>query len=95
MTKLTAPEIKAAQATIPAWSRRGACLRRTYEFPSFPGAVKFVNTVAQAAEKARHHPDINIRWNRVTLALTTHDASGLTEKDFALAARCDALAEKL
>lgn len=95
MARLTTLEIKAAQATVPTWSKRGARLQRTYEFQGFPAAVKFVNTVAQAAEKARHHPDIEIRWNRVTLTLTTHDAGGLTEKDFALAARCDAFAGKL
>jgi len=50
-----------------------------------------VNAVAEAAEKAWHHPDIDIRWNKVTLALSTHDAGGLTEKDFALAKEFDAL----
>ena len=51
--------------------------------------MKFVNAVAKAAEKACHHPDIDIRWNKVTLALTTHDAGGLTEKDFDLARKFD------
>jgi 4a-hydroxytetrahydrobiopterin dehydratase len=54
--------------------------------------MKFVNAVAQLAEQFQHHPDMDIRWNKVTLALTTHDAGGLAEKDFALARRCDALA---
>ena len=54
--------------------------------------MKFVNAVAAAAESAQHHPDIDIRWNKVTLALSTHDAGGLTEKDFALARHCDTLA---
>ena len=54
--------------------------------------MKFVNAVARSAEKACHHPDIDVRWNKVTLALTTHDAGGLTEKDFVLAAKCDKLA---
>lgn len=92
MSPLTAPEIKAALAIIPAWQRRGSVIRRTYEFADFVAAMKFVNAVARAAEKANHHPDIDVRWNKVTLALTTHDAGGLTAKDFELAARLDRLA---
>ena len=94
MTKLTAAEIKVAQATVPQWQRKGAVIRRTFEFADFVEAMKFVNAVARAAERAQHHPDLDIRWNRVTLALTTHDAGGLTARDFALAAKCDALAAK-
>ena len=67
-------------------------ISRTFEFADFPAAMKFVNPVARAAEKSCHHPDIDIRWNKVTLALTTHDAGGLTEKDFTLAAKFDSLA---
>lgn len=92
MPKPAPAEIKAALAALPNWTRRGAIIRRTYEFPDFAAAMKFVNAVARAAEKANHHPDVDIRWNRVTLALTTHDAGGLTDKDFALAAQCDRLA---
>jgi 4a-hydroxytetrahydrobiopterin dehydratase len=55
--------------------------------------MKFVNSVAELAEQVQHHPDIDVRWNRVTLALTTHDAGGLTEKDLALARDCDARAD--
>ena len=91
MAKLTPAGIKTALARVPAWTRRGAVIRRTFEFADFLAAMKFVNTIAKLAEKAGHHPDIDIRWNKVTLALTTHDAGGLTEKDFALAARSDAL----
>ena len=54
--------------------------------------MKFVNAVAALAEQAQHHPEVDIRWNRVTLALTTHDVGGLTAKDFALARQCDAVA---
>lgn len=89
MSKLTAGEIKAALTTVPLWRRTGPAIRRTYEFADFPGALRFVNAVARLAEKANHHPDIDIRWNRVTLALSTHDAGGLTAKDFALARNCD------
>jgi 4a-hydroxytetrahydrobiopterin dehydratase len=62
-----------------------------FQFKDFPAAVKFVNAVAELAEEAQHHPDIDIRWNKVTLALTTHDAGGLTEKDFLLAKKSDEL----
>ena len=92
MNKLTPVAIKAALPSIPQWRRTAAVIRRTFEFDDFVVAMKFVNAVAKAAEKAGHHPDIDIRWNKVTLALTTHDAGGLTEKDFALAAKADALA---
>ena len=94
MPKLTPIEIKAAHATVPSWTKRGAVIRRTYAFADFVAAIRFVSLVAKAAEKAAHHPDIDIRWSKVTLALTTHDAGGLTAKDFTLAARCDALASR-
>ena len=92
MTKLTAAQIKSSLATIPSWRRKASIITRTYEFKDFVDAMKFVNVIARAAEKAWHHPDIDIRWNQVRLALTTHDAGGLTEKDFALAAKFDELA---
>jgi 4a-hydroxytetrahydrobiopterin dehydratase len=95
MTKLSPPRIQAALAPLPDWTRKGSVIRRTYAFKDFVVAVKFVNAVAKLAEKACHHPDIDLRWNKVSLALTTHDAGGLTEKDFALAAKCDAAAAKL
>lgn len=92
MEKLTPTAIKTALADLPEWRKTGAVIRRTYAFADFVTAMKFVNAVARAAERAAHHPDVDIRWNRVTLALTTHDAGGLTSKDFALARKCDALA---
>lgn len=92
MPKLTPKAITAALRYAPRWRKRGRAIARTYEFKDFPAAMKFVNAVARAAEKAWHHPDIDIRWNKVTLALTTHDQGGLTEKDFELAARFDAQA---
>jgi len=77
-------------AALPGWECRGQIISRVYEFKDFPEAMKFVNTVAALAEQAQHHPDIEVRWNKVTLALTTHEAGGLTERDFALARQCDA-----
>ena len=85
-------QIQQALATLPLWQRQGQVITRTFQFQDFPAAMKFVNAVAGLAEPFQHHPDIAIRWNKVTLALTTHDAGGLTEKDFTLARRCDALA---
>ena len=91
MKKLIASEIENALATVLDWKKKGAEISRTFQFKDFPAAMKFVNAVAKLAEKEQHHPDIDIRWNKVTLALTTHDAGGLTEKDFALAKMFDRL----
>ena len=66
-----------------------AAIRRSYQFPSFAAAIRFVGFVAQLAEDDDHHPDIDIRYNRVTLTLSTHSAGGVTEKDFALARQID------
>lgn len=94
MTKLTPAQIKVAQTSVPEWRRTGAVIRRTFVFKDFVVAMKFVSTVARLAERAWHHPDIDIRWNKVTLALSTHDVGGLTEKDFTLATQFDAAAGK-
>jgi len=83
--KLSASEIKVALATVPDWKKRGGTITRIFEFKDFPAAIKFVTAAAKLAEKAWHHPDIDIRWNKVTLTLTTHDAGGLTNRDFSLA----------
>lgn len=91
MKKLNAVQIKSALAKIPGWKRNAAVISRTFQFKDFPAAMKFTDAVAQLAEKEWHHPDIDIRWNKVTLALTTHDAGGLTKKDFALAKKFDEL----
>ena len=91
--KMDEPPITAALAALPQWQRAGEIISRTFGFQDFPAAMTFVNAVAEIAESAQHHPDIDVRWNKVTLALTTHDAGGLTEKDFALARQCDALAK--
>ena len=91
MSKLKLAQIKTALAATPGWKKKGATITRQFEFKDFPAAIKFVNAVARLAEKAWHHPDIDIRWNKVTLTLTTHDAGGLTNKDFDLAKRYDQL----
>jgi 4a-hydroxytetrahydrobiopterin dehydratase len=88
---LTAQEIKERQAALPDWQIEGGELVKTFAFKDFRAALAFVNHVGEAAESAGHHPDIDIRYNRVRLALVTHDAGGLTAKDFSLAARANQL----
>ena len=76
-------------AALPAWSRVGDEIHAHFKAPDFVKALALVNSVGALAESAGHHPDIDIRYNAVTLALTTHDAGGLTDKDFALAKQID------
>ena len=71
--------------TVPGWENNGEEITRTYKFKDFAEALAFVNRVGQLAEAADHHPDIDIRYNKVRLVLSTHSAGGLTSKDFALA----------
>ena len=92
MATLTPKQIKAALPTARDWRKRGASIARTFQFKDFLAAMSFVNKVARAAEKAQHHPDIDIRWNKVTLVLSTHSEGGLTPKDFELAKKINALA---
>jgi 4a-hydroxytetrahydrobiopterin dehydratase len=89
--KLTEAKTVSALALVPHWQLNDGKISRTFEFKDFPAAIKFVEVVAALAEEAWHHPDIDIRWNKVTLTLTTHDAGGLTDKDFALARQFDQL----
>jgi 4a-hydroxytetrahydrobiopterin dehydratase len=79
-------------AQLPGWQIESGELVRTFEFKDFVAALEFVNRVGELAEQAGHHPDIDIRYNRVRLALISHDAGGLTEKDFDLAAQVQNLA---
>ncbi len=71
------------------WSREGDTLSRTYAFPSFRDSIVFVNRVATLADEADHHPDIDVRYDRVRIGLSTHDAGGITDKDTALAEQID------
>jgi 4a-hydroxytetrahydrobiopterin dehydratase len=88
---LTSQEIEKRLKTLRDWKIDSGELVRTFVFKDFVEALGFVNRVGQVAEKAGHHPDIDIRYNRVRLALVTHDAGGLTEKDFQLAAQASKL----
>ena len=88
---LTEDEIERRLGTLHGWQRKGSDILKVFEHKDFVRAMGFVNSVALLAEKANHHPDIDIRWNKVTLALSTHSAGGLTDKDFTLAAEIDQL----
>jgi 4a-hydroxytetrahydrobiopterin dehydratase len=89
MEKLSPDQIEERIADVPQWSINGDLLQRTLGFEDFNGAIAFVNRLRDLAEGMQHHPDIMIRYNKVTLTLTTHDAGGLTEKDFAFARAVD------
>lgn len=90
---MTADEIRAACGGLRGWDANveaeAPSISREYRFPTFPAAVRFVDFVAELAEAADHHPDIDIRYNRVRLTLSTHSAGGVTENDFALARAID------
>jgi 4a-hydroxytetrahydrobiopterin dehydratase len=89
---LSADEVDATLAERQLrWTREGDELKTSVRLPDFAAALDFVNAVGAAAEAANHHPDIDIRWNRVNLALTTHDSGGITRFDLALAAAIDGL----
>jgi 4a-hydroxytetrahydrobiopterin dehydratase len=89
MASLSDHEIKSKLVTVPDWQVESGELVRIFLFKDFKAALAFVNKVGDAAEKAGHHPDIDIRYNKVRLALVTHDAGGITDKDFELAAAAD------
>jgi 4a-hydroxytetrahydrobiopterin dehydratase len=83
--------VQRALGTVNGWSRRGDALTKTYAFRTFPEAIGFVNRVAGVAEAADHHPDLDVRYNKITATLSTHSAGGITQKDFDLAAAMDEL----
>ena len=89
MEKMSEAQVTEALKAAPEWSLVGETIQRTYQFKDFVTSMKFVNAVAQAAEAVQHHPDILIRYSRVTLTLATHDAGGITTKDFDLAKNAD------
>lgn len=91
MAVLSQEEANRLLGALPAWKIVAGELVRTFPFEDFQAALGFVNRVGAAAEEAGHHPDIDIRYNRVRLALVSHDAGGLTVKDFSVAGRMDGL----
>jgi 4a-hydroxytetrahydrobiopterin dehydratase len=84
---LSAADVESRLDQLPGWRSAEAALIRTFKFNDFKAALSFVNRVGEVAEQLDHHPDIDIRWNKVTLTLSTHSAGGLTERDFTLAHR--------
>jgi 4a-hydroxytetrahydrobiopterin dehydratase len=91
---LSEDELDTALKDLPEWTRAGDSITRTVKAPSFPAGIDLVGRVATAAEEADHHPDIDIRWRKVTFTLSTHSAGGLTRRDVELAHRIDQLAQQ-
>jgi len=90
---LSSSDIKEEMKRVPEWEHDKKSIERTFEFDDFTQAIDFVNGVAEIAEEEEHHPDIDIRYNKVRLELSTHSKGGLTEMDFELAERIDTLSE--
>jgi len=84
-TKLSDIEIQRELGSLGGWSRRGDTLVKTYGFHTFPEAITFVGQVAVRAEEVQHHPDIDIRYTKVTVMLSTHDAGGISLLDVEMA----------
>jgi 4a-hydroxytetrahydrobiopterin dehydratase len=94
MPALHSKEIKLHLQSVPDWSKRVQTIFRTFKFESFLKGIDFVNRIAAKAQKMNHHPDIDVRFDQVTLTLSTHDEGGITEKDFTLAKQCDEVFSK-
>lgn len=92
MDKLAPESVQEQLLTVEEWTLNGESIQRTFAHDDFVGSMAFVEKVAAIAEASSHHPDILIRWNKVTLTMTTHDAGGLTGLDFELARAIDAAA---
>jgi 4a-hydroxytetrahydrobiopterin dehydratase len=91
MPRLDDTAVEEGLQRLPGWERRGNQIVKSFVRKDFAHAITFVTEVADAAEAAGHHPDIDIRWNKVTLALSSHAEGGLTDSDFQLAARIQEL----
>ena len=89
--RLSPDDVATALSGLPAWSGGSDGIERTLELPSFRAAVEAISMVADVAEQLDHHPDLDLRWTRVRIAVVTHSAGGLTELDLELARRVDAL----
>jgi 4a-hydroxytetrahydrobiopterin dehydratase len=87
--RLDEATIAAKLADLHGWSRQGDTITRSFAFAGFPDAVEFVQRLVAPAESMEHHPDVDLRYNRVIVTLSTHDQGGLTELDFKLAALVD------
>ncbi len=92
-TLLAQTEIKVMMKRVPEWESTKKAIERTFEFDDFTQAIDFVNAVAEIAEEEDHHPDIDVRWNKVRVMLSTRSEGGLTDEDFQMAEKIDTLAE--
>ncbi len=89
MAKLAEDAISQKLAGLSGWERSGEAISKTYTFETFLGGIGFINTIAEVAEEADHHPDITVHYRRVTFTLWTHSEGGLTERDFDLALKIE------
>jgi 4a-hydroxytetrahydrobiopterin dehydratase len=93
MAKLADEDVRSLLATRPGWRLLGDAIHREFTFRGFRGSIAFVNRVAEQAEAAGHHPDLEIHYQRVVVSLSTHDQGGVTQRDLELAEAIDAVAE--
>jgi 4a-hydroxytetrahydrobiopterin dehydratase len=92
MSALSDIEIQRGLGGLPGWARKGDTLVKSYHFATFPAGIDFIRRVADVAEEMAHHPDIDIRYTKVSFVLSTHDAGGVTNKDLALAKAIEEMA---
>jgi 4a-hydroxytetrahydrobiopterin dehydratase len=92
MARLSDEEIEERLSERDGWERAGDAIRRDFTFDDFKGSVDFVNRLTPEAEEMNHHPDLEVSWNTVTVTISTHSEGGLTEADFRLAQRIEAVA---
>jgi 4a-hydroxytetrahydrobiopterin dehydratase len=93
--RLSDISIQRELGNLPGWSRRGEVITKTFQFRNFLTGIDFVTAVAKAADAADHHPDIDIRYTKVTCALSTHSAGGITQKDLDMARKIDRAQESI
>lgn len=94
MAKLAQTELDLALRELPGWSVKNGMIVKTYKHESFPEAIVFVGAVAHLAELMNHHPDVDIRYSDITLALVTHDQGGITKRDVELARQVEGIRKK-
>jgi 4a-hydroxytetrahydrobiopterin dehydratase len=87
--KLSDLEIQRALGALNGWSRRGDTLTKTFAFDKFADGIAFVDRVAKIADEMNHHPDIDVRYTKITMTLSTHAAGGITQSDLTLAERAE------
>jgi 4a-hydroxytetrahydrobiopterin dehydratase len=92
MSVLTHDEITKRLTDLPGWHHRGNAIEKHFDRKDFTGSMRFANAIADAANAQDHHPDIAISWNDVGITLSSHDAGGLTDRDFTLATTIEGLA---